>query len=244
MAEVKTIDLDLHKVIDADLHKTKITQDKKYYKVLRKDLTHFGFKYQLGLNIDTVPFNTTACYIPGGLHYTDLSHIAEYFDYYGDLVAEVEPVGQIHVESLDSDSNGEVWKTDKLIIKSIEPIERFMAKQSTAFKLAACKVCGLNIKYIVWPTEEMQRIAVQSNWAAHQYIRNPTKAITELSEELEYKEEKEQKAFAKERKALAKEINMENPYLRAMYEAGYTSEEVEEVFWNIINPIGYYECGR
>ncbi len=228
--EVKTIEV---KAIEV-----KATEAKKYYKALNKNLTHHGFVYKLGLNVDVLPFNPTGSCLPGGLYYTDLEHIAEYFEHYGDLVAEVEPVGQIYLDpEIDLDGGKVVkWKTDKLIIKSIEPIERFMAKQSNAFKLAACKVYGLNIKYIIWPTEEMQRIAVQSNWGAHQYIRNPTKAITKLAQEMEEIAHKEEE---KEHKALVKEINMEYPYLRAMYEAGYTSEEVEEEFWDIMHPIGY-----
>jgi hypothetical protein len=70
----------------------------KFYKILREDLTHHGFKYQLGLNIDTVPFNPTGECRPGGLYYTDIDHIFRYSKY-GSLIAEVEPVGKIYEEN-------------------------------------------------------------------------------------------------------------------------------------------------
>jgi hypothetical protein len=58
----------------------------KYYKVLRKNKVHKGFKYQKGLNVDTVPFNPDI-YMPGGLHFASRDILA--FVCHGPWLAEV-----------------------------------------------------------------------------------------------------------------------------------------------------------
>src|SRR3990172_5198058 len=60
-----------------------------YFKVLRSDLTHHGFKYQKGVNTDTIPFNPVGSCVPGGIYFTDADHIHEFLDH-GSLIATVE----------------------------------------------------------------------------------------------------------------------------------------------------------
>src|SRR3972149_8283480 len=60
-----------------------------YYKVLRSDLTHHGFKYQKGVNTDTIPFNPVGSCVPGGIYFTDADHIHQFLNL-GSLIATVE----------------------------------------------------------------------------------------------------------------------------------------------------------
>ena len=58
-----------------------------YFKILRENLTHHGFTYKKGLNVDVKPFDLTPeC--DGGLFFADEKHILEFCDY-GMKIAEV-----------------------------------------------------------------------------------------------------------------------------------------------------------
>jgi hypothetical protein len=160
----------------------------KYYKILRGDLTHYGFTYQLGLNVDPVSFNPKGLHAPCGLSYADINNIFTYTNF-GSLIAEVEPVGQIHQDY-------KAWKTDKLVVHNITPLTEWFDKQTYEMKLFAVKQCGtairhinnpteelkleavlchpLSIEYIDDPSEEVQLVAVEKNAQALQYIKYPT----------------------------------------------------------------------
>ena len=87
----------------------------KYYKILSSDLTHHGFKYQEGLNIDTNPFDETPdC--GGGLFFSDAQNILSFVNY-GNLIAEVEvPDGTKIVQVEDK------YKAHAIVLKNIRPI--------------------------------------------------------------------------------------------------------------------------
>jgi hypothetical protein len=141
----------------------------KYYKILSEDLTHYGFKYQLGLNVDKLPFTPRGYGLPGGLYYSDLDHVFEYLDH-GTLIAEVEPVGAIHKRGLK-------WKTDKLMVHSMTPLIEWFASQTEEQKLKALKQNPNCIKYIPNPTEEMKFLAVKQNGLAIMYIVDPSEEL-------------------------------------------------------------------
>ena len=83
----------------------------KGYKVIRKDMTHNGFKYQRGLNVDTKPFNPNGSCVAGGLYFfTDLKDLPNWLDY-GDYLWEVQvPEGAQCVQ------DGNKYRADKLIL--------------------------------------------------------------------------------------------------------------------------------
>ena len=62
-----------------------------FYKFLSKDFTHHGFKYKMGLNIDTVPFSEKEECGPGGLYYASLEHIFRFIEYGPHLVEVTIP---------------------------------------------------------------------------------------------------------------------------------------------------------
>lgn len=87
----------------------------KYYKILRSDMTHHGFKYQEGLNIDTESFDETPdC--GGGLFFSDVQNILSFVNY-GKLIAEIEvPDGTKIVQVEDK------YKAHAIVLKNIKPI--------------------------------------------------------------------------------------------------------------------------
>jgi hypothetical protein len=68
-------------------------RSRKYVKLLHENLTHYGFTYKMGLNVDVIPFDPDVECKPGGLYFckpTDIRyHHSGIFDAYT-LIADVE----------------------------------------------------------------------------------------------------------------------------------------------------------
>jgi hypothetical protein len=95
-----------------------------YYKVTNKDEIHNEFQYKTGLNVDTIPFNddpTESC-VKGGLYFTDLDHIIEFFNY-GCWVREVKIPKDAKVIK---DPDGNKWRADKIILGRRYSIEEYI----------------------------------------------------------------------------------------------------------------------
>ena len=97
---------------------------KTYYKVLRKDMTHRGFKYEMGLNIDTNEFNDNLedeC-VKGGLYFVDFENIYKYIAF-GEYLAEIIIPEDAKVVKIESDDSFDIkYRTDKFIIENISPL--------------------------------------------------------------------------------------------------------------------------
>jgi hypothetical protein len=145
--------------------------DGKFYKVINTDFTHKGFKYQLGMNVDTKPFNPTGSCKPGGLYYTDLKHLPKYLGM-GRLLATVEPKGDVY-----EDPPGGKWKTDRLLVKSIMPVSKWINEQSEEMKQYIIGKNGSLLYLIDNPSEEIKLCAVRSCNTALNTIKNPSDAI-------------------------------------------------------------------
>lgn len=107
----------------------KIDNNKKYYKLLGKDMINHGFKYQTGLNIDTNEFNRYLHtlddkFFIGGLSFTGLYLAAFLLEKY-EYLAEV----QIPKDAIVADEDVNflhtfpTYRTDKLIIEKVIPID-------------------------------------------------------------------------------------------------------------------------
>ncbi len=143
----------------------------KYFKVLADDLIHHGYKYKLGLNVDTLPFNPNDSCGPGGLYYTTEEQVLSYSDY-GSLIAEVEPMGQTY-----KDPECDKWKTDQLYVKSIVPISTWLSGKSRKFQYIMVKRDPSSIRYIIDPAEGVQLVAVKIDGDSIQYIKDPSEAV-------------------------------------------------------------------
>ena len=91
-----------------------------YFKILNKNMNHYGFQYKEGLNIDTVPFNPKGDCEPGGLYFTDERYIFDYL-HFENLIADVEipPDAKVY-------KNKNKWKADRIILSNIRPVEEFI----------------------------------------------------------------------------------------------------------------------
>ena len=77
----------------------------KYYKIFNAEEKHYGFQYQDGLNVDTIPFNSnpkSSC-CKGGLYFTTIEHICKFLDYGCYLREVVVPEGVTIIKDLQGD---------------------------------------------------------------------------------------------------------------------------------------------
>jgi len=91
----------------------------QYWKILTEDLTHHGFQYKEGLNVDTIPFNPTGECSPGGLYFADTYNILLFLSY-GTKIARVTfpEDAQVYREIYKS-------KADKIILSDIVKIKNW-----------------------------------------------------------------------------------------------------------------------
>jgi hypothetical protein len=77
-----------------------------YIKILRQDMTHHGFIYKNGLNIDTVPFYPKGTCTKGGLYFCKAHEVYRYLTF-GVFMADA----QVYQEDRK-------LKADRIIIKN------------------------------------------------------------------------------------------------------------------------------
>jgi len=126
----------------------------RFYKVLAKDLTHNGFTYKEGLNIDTVQFTPFGGCIAGGLYFSEEEKVHLYGYVYGNKVATVTIPDDalVYVEE-------DKFKADKLEISNIHLLE------DSKFLYSCIKRNGTAIQHVrdELQTEELCKLAVQQN---------------------------------------------------------------------------------
>ena len=142
-----------------------------FYKILRKDLIHHGFTYQLGLNVDSQPFQPEReC--QGGLYFSDLEHIAEYLTY-GDLVARVA----LPPDARWIQEEPGKFKADRILLSDIQPWREWDLWNDATFVQQALKQNGLHLQYVRHQTPKLCLTAVQQNGYALQYVKDQTPQI-------------------------------------------------------------------
>ncbi len=144
-------------------------QNQIFYKILNKSLKHNGFKYNLGLNIDTLPFNPSGSCEPGGLYFTTFDHIFKFISY-GDNIAEISIPDDAKVYE---DPSLDKYKADRIFIKSIETLENFFNK-NPKFLMIAIKQNGCTLCFVKNQTLELCMEAVKQDGLALQSVKNQT----------------------------------------------------------------------
>jgi len=144
-----------------------------FYKILNKYLNHHGFQYQVGLNVDTRPFNPQGKCQPGGLYFTDLDNVAKFIEY-GCHVAEISlPEG----EEIYKDPEGDKQKAHQIIINKYYPIKQLSAWQDPTFCLKAVQQNGMSLEFVAQQTEELCLLAVQQQGLALMHVNRQTEKI-------------------------------------------------------------------
>ena len=146
-------------------------QNITYYKVVRDDLTHHGFTYKLGLNVDTLYFNPSGSCRPGGLYFTDIDNLGTFFDF-GNLIAFIKiPIdAQVYSEPC-----GSKWKANRIIIEKFVTIDSYW--HNYKFCIKAVKHDGFALQYVKNQSPEILMEAVKHDGFALQYVKNQSPEI-------------------------------------------------------------------
>ena len=162
----------------------------KFYKFLNDNLTHNGFKYQLGLNTDTNRFNPRGECYGGGLYFCDKDTCYLYYHVYGSKLAVVEipDDARVYVEK-------DKFKANKIILREINDFDdvddefwinvsyknghaiRYVKNQSYELCASTVKRKGLTLKHVKDQNEEICILAVRQNGEALQHVKKQTDKI-------------------------------------------------------------------
>jgi hypothetical protein len=135
-----------------------------YFKVTNQDECHHGFQYVTGLNVLDKPFEPTGSCVAGGLYFTDLDNLDNFYGY-GVWIREITiPEDAVMVK----DPSGGKWRADSIILGDkyplfdVETIKKFNLKMTENYVdyasyyghvdvlewwLKAHKESGLELKY-------------------------------------------------------------------------------------------------
>lgn len=87
-----------------------------YFKILAEDLTHHGYTYHEGLNVDPNPFDPRPeC--EGGLFFTDENHVFEFYDCEDKIAKVTIPDGETVIQV-----GNEKFKAKKIILGEIKEL--------------------------------------------------------------------------------------------------------------------------
>ena len=91
-----------------------LSSEKIYVKITNTEECHNNFQYQTGLNVLDKPFEKEGSCVPGGLYFTDLENVNNFYSY-GVWLRIVKIPDDAQVVEDPDDSFGKKWRSDKLI---------------------------------------------------------------------------------------------------------------------------------
>jgi hypothetical protein len=164
--------------------------DTTFYKLLNKNLTHFGFYYKHGINTDTVPFNPSGECSEGGLYFTDQENIPFWLEYnfifrWYMCKVTIPNHAKVFIENCKYKTDVFVLNlNNKIEISSWEGWENFNYR-----KRAVCKN-GWALIYLrnELRTRELSELAVKQNGYLLKYVRDEflTQELSECAVKYRY----------------------------------------------------------
>ena len=148
----------------------------KFVKILANNLTHHGFEYKEGLNIDSVKFNPTGMCSAGGLYFTDLDKIHMYLHYgikFSYVIIPDEAL--VYIEE-------NKFKANMIILTNILPLSELFLQNIQLCKLAM-KQNGWALQFVRQQTEEICKLAVKQEGRALKYVKEQTEELCKLAVE-------------------------------------------------------------
>ena len=97
----------------------------KYYKITNESENHYGFQFETGLNIDTIPFNPSGDCEPGGIYFAREDILA--FLKYGVWLRGVTIPEDAMV--YENPGNPKKWKADRVMLGKRERITAHTVKR-------------------------------------------------------------------------------------------------------------------
>ena len=145
--------------------------DTIYYKVLKRDGVQKGFRYQWGIvNVLDKPFQVEGSCVPGGLYFTTLEYIDDFFSYGDDIVEVFFPDDASFCMVEDPAKNK--WRANKIILGekySLDDPETFVKLgiiSKIPLMLVREKISELGIIFLHW----LERNGYHFNKYSMEYI--------------------------------------------------------------------------
>ena len=149
----------------------------EFYKLLRKNLTHYGYTYKDGLNVDVNEFNPKGKYSKAGLYFTEKNKIPMWMNAYWFITKCFIPNdAKVCVEN-------DKFRSDKLIVEINNKVD--ICDSLIWYDESYCKMAvqqfGLSLKFVKEQTEEICKLAVQQDGNALLYVKEQTEEICKAS---------------------------------------------------------------
>ena len=171
----------------------------EFYKLLRKDLTHYGYTYKDGLNVDVNELNQKGGCSIGGLYFTEKNKIPMWMNAYSFITKCFIPndakvcVGnnKFRSDKLIVDINNKVdiydsliWYDDlfcKMAVQQDGCSLKYVKEQTEEICKLAVKHYGHALVYVKEQNEEICKLAVQQNGYALNYVKEQTEEICKIA---------------------------------------------------------------
>lgn len=176
----------------------------EFYKLLARDLRHYGMTYKEGLNVDVLPFNPHGECQQGGLYFTTAAFVGEWMKPDWPLIADVTiPAdAQVYPEKC-----GTKWKADRLVLSNIRPLHQYLKEHAAQCCSASLEIdrqlmvavtalyrivlnqdnvsqcleaiqrSALNLAFIEQQTAEMCALAVRLDGLALRHVKKQTEEL-------------------------------------------------------------------
>lgn len=144
--------------------------DTGFYKFLNNDLTHHGFMYKIGLNIDTRQFAPYDTCSEGGLYFCYETDCHLFWQNFGSKLAYVTIPNDARVY-IEPDK----FKADKLIINHIRDFENVSDEFWIRILFKDTDISVL--QFIKDQTDDICKYAIQQNYSALRFVRDQTDDI-------------------------------------------------------------------
>jgi len=147
--------------------------EQKWYKVIRENMNHNGFRYKIGLNVDFIKFNPFGSCQPGGLYFTNAKNLHKFLDY-GELIADIElpPDARVY-----KDPDEDKWKADRLVVKSVCEFKDHPLFKDHDWCLEVVKYNGLLLQYVKKQSSKICLAAVRENGMALRFVKKQSSKI-------------------------------------------------------------------
>ena len=112
-------------------------------KIIKQDKHQRDFVYKTGLNILNKPFQPEGSCVPGGLYYTTLNKVHNYY-HYGTLLVIVKIPDDAQIVQDPDKTYGKKWRTDKITLCEeyplfdVKTIKKFNLKITPDYIIEAC----------------------------------------------------------------------------------------------------------
>jgi hypothetical protein len=150
-----------------------------YVKFFPKNLALRTLTYNVGKNVDPIPFDANPTCGPGGIYYTSFDEKMFNFIYYGPIIGFIKIDDGVPIVKVGNDK----FKSPEINIVEFKDFKEWVfsdesiLKNNEKIKLEFVTYNGCAIQFIKDPSEAVQIAAVKNNKYSIGYIKDPSEAV-------------------------------------------------------------------